>query len=93
LASDEHWDELQNILTPDVLEAFKGKRGIKATLSGEPRIVNSGIQSATVDFDVIMRWVNFARLGRSAEAPLRATFARASRGWHITEIVSRGKLP
>ncbi len=91
LASDEHWDELQNILTPDVLEAFKGKRGIKASLSGEPRIVNSGIQSATVDFDVTMRWVNFARLGRGGEAPLRATFARAGRGWHITEIAARGQ--
>jgi serine/threonine-protein kinase len=93
LASDERWGELQNILKLDVLDAFKSKRGIDASLSGEPRIVNSGIESATVDFDVTMRWVNFARLGRSGQAPLRATFVRSGQGWHVTEIVARDKLP
>jgi hypothetical protein len=91
-ASDERWDELQNIMQRDVLEAFKSKRGIDASLSGEPR-VTSGAESATVDFDVTMRWVNFARLGRSGVAPLRATFVRSGQSWHITEIVARDKLP
>jgi hypothetical protein len=92
-ASDEKWDDLQNIFQRDVLDAFKGKRGIDASLSGEPRIVNSGAESATVDFDVTMKWLNFARLGRSGLAPLRATFVRSGQSWHITEIVARDKLP
>jgi hypothetical protein len=93
LASDERWDDLQNTMQRDVLEAFKSKRAIDASLSGEPRVTNSGIESATVDFDVTMKWLNFARLGRSGLAPLRATFVRTGQGWHITEITARDKLP
>jgi eukaryotic-like serine/threonine-protein kinase len=92
LVSDEKWSEVQSILKRDVLDALRGKRGIDASLSGEPRIV-SGVGEATVDFVVTVRWLNVARLGRSGTAPLRATFTRAGQGWRLTEIVARGKMP
>ncbi|HTJ23067.1 MAG TPA: protein kinase [Gemmatimonadaceae bacterium] len=91
--SAERWDDVQTILTADVLDAMRGKRGIKASLSGDPHITNSTIDSATVDFDIALQWRTIARLGRSGTAPLRATFARAGQSWHMTEIAARGKLP
>jgi len=93
LVSDERWDELQNVLQRDLLEWLKGKRGVDATLSAEPHVINSGLDAATVDFDATVRWVNFARLGRSGQALLRATFARSGQTWHVTEIAAREKLP
>ena len=93
LASDERWEELQNVVQRDVLEWLKGKRGVDASLSGEPHVTNSGVDAATVDFDATVRWVNFARLGRSGQALLRATFARSGQTWHVTEIAARDKLP
>ena len=91
--SAERWDDVHSILKPDVLDAMRGKRSIKASLSGEPHIVNSNIDSATVDFDVALQWRNVARLGRSGTAPLRATFVRAGQSWRMTEIAARGQLP
>jgi serine/threonine protein kinase len=93
LVSDEKWGDVQSILKRDVLDALRGKRGIDASLSGEPHVVDSGVGAATVDFDVTVRWLNVARLGRSGTAPLRATFTRAGQEWRLTEIVARGKMP
>jgi serine/threonine protein kinase/uncharacterized protein YjdB len=93
LASDERWDQLQNLFHRDVLEAFKSKRGIDASLTEAMQITNGSGEVATVDFDVTMRWLNFARLGRSGQALLRATFVRADQAWRVTEIVARDKLP
>jgi serine/threonine-protein kinase len=91
-ASNERWGELQDVLRPDVLNAFKGKRGIEAKLSGE-LLITSGVESATVEFDVAMNWHTIARLGRSGVAPLRATFVRDGKGWRVKEIIARDKLP
>ena len=93
LVSDEKWAEVESILKRDVLDGLRGKRGIDASLSGEPQIVESGVGQATVDFVVTVRWVNIARLGRSGPAQLRATFTRAGQEWRLTEIAARGKMP
>lgn len=94
LASDERWDDLQSVLQPNVLESLKGKRRIDASLAGDLRITSSAhLDSATVDFDITMRWLNFARMGRSGQAPLRATFVRTGKTWRVTDIAARGPLP
>jgi hypothetical protein len=93
LVSNERWADIQSILQPDVLEPLKGKRRIDALLSGEPHIVNSTADAATVDFDVALTWVTVARLGRNGRALLRAQLARSDSGWHVTEISAREKLP
>ena len=93
LVSDEKWDEVQSILQRDVLDGLRGKRRIDVSLLGEPLIVDSGVGQATVDFVVMVRWLNVARLGRNGTAMLRATFTRAGQEWRLTEIVARGKMP
>lgn len=92
-ASDERWEELQHVVHRDVLEAMRSKRRLGVSLTGEPHVLHNSLDSATVDFDVTMKWLNFARLGRSGDAPLRATFVRVGQGWRITEIIARGQLP
>jgi hypothetical protein len=93
MVSDEKWDEVQSIVQRDVIDGLRGKRRIDVSLSGEPVIVDSGAQQATVDFDVMVRWVNVARMGRNGPASLRATFTRAGQEWRLTTIVARGKMP
>jgi len=75
------------------MAAFKDKVKLRAFMSGEPRIVDSAGDAATVDFDAGLTWTNLAGRPRNAQAALRAKLTRSDGGWRVAEVTARGRLP
>ena len=93
LVSAERWDDVQSILQREVLGAFKDRDKLRVSLSGEPRIVESAGDGATIDFDAALTWTNLAGRLRNGQAAFRAKLARSAAAWRVTELTARAKLP